>query len=439
MKLSRKITYIEAVMMGIGGMFGLAIFVFPGTVAKMIGSWEVLTWPVAGLLMIPVGLIYSELSSAFKVNGGPAVYTRLVFGDSFISKLLSFLTLMGFFVGWTIAIVIGAIAAPMYLSFSFPMLENFYAILPPIMVIAILLISISGYRRASRVNYALTAALLVVTIFYISTISSRGELSNIIPSNSLNISSFFSSIGIVIGAYGAWVGIPSLYKEIRDPERVVPKATAVSIIATAIVYTALVISLHAVVPYSYFLTNPKAQTSPFSFALEILGSNQGIKVIFSMAVFLAIATTMLIGVLSLSASINSGSEQGVIPISISKYDKKLGDKHIISTLIAAIPSVVLSMVPQYFFQLMVIGLVIGTDLPYLINVSSYLYYKYKGMDKIADYKLKHGVFLGLLSFVIIGISALNLSMLELFWSGVTVAILCALFVLREFLSKREKA
>lgn len=430
--MTSKISFIEALMIGIGGMFGLAIFVFPGTTGKLIGGWDVVAWPLTGALMVSVALIYSELSSAYKISGGPVLYIKLVTGESFVSNMLSFITTVGFYIGWTIAIVIGAISVPQYLAYAFPFISNYSNILPPILVILSYIISIMGIKKATRANYILTLFLLAMSFVYSYMILSRGDFSNIISSQKFQLTPFLSSIGIIIGAYGAWVGIPTLYNEIKDPDKTVPKAVVMSLVFTAGIYTILVLSIHSVIPYEYFVTNPEAQISPFSYALKLINSGGYFKVIFSLAVFLAIFTTMIVGMLSIGTSIHMASEYLLISRKLSEMDKKVGGSNAISTLVTALPSLFLSMEPQYFFQLMVIGLVVGTDLPYIINLVSYILYKIKKADSRASFKLPFGTGVGALAFALVAISTINLSLYELKWSLAAITIIVILFILLKF-------
>ncbi|MGB9725841.1 MAG: APC family permease [Fervidicoccaceae archaeon] len=431
--MAGKIDFTEALMIGIGGMFGLAIFVFPGTTGKMIGGWDVIAWPLTGLLMISVGLIYSELSSAYKVSGGPVLYIRLVLGKSILSDMLSFISTAGFYIGWTIAIVIGAITAPQYLAYAFPFIIPLLPVLPPLLVVITYIISISGFKRATRTNYILTLSLLVVVVIYSASILSKGDFSKIFISPEAKLSPFLSSIGIIIGAYGAWVGIPTLYNQIKQPDKNVPKAVSLSLVFTAAIYTILVLALHSVVPYESFLSVPEAQISPFSYALELVGGSYYFKIIFSLAVFLAIFTTMLVGMLSLGTSIFMASEYGLISKKLAYLDKKIGGSNPISTLVSAIPSIILSIYPQYFFSLMVIGLVIGTDLPYIINLGSYVIYKMRENDLESPFRVPFGLLVGVVAFSLIVISTVNLSLYELEWSLMAIAIILLVFVFLKFL------
>jgi APA family basic amino acid/polyamine antiporter len=436
--LGTGIGYKEALMLGIGGMFGLAIFVFPGTTGKLIGSWDIIAWPIAGLLMVSVGLIYSELSSAFKLNGGPVLYPKLVLGDTIISRLLSFLTSIGFFLGWTIAIVIGAITAPEYLSYAIPIGRSISIVLPIVTVIIVAVISMIGIKRSSTTNYLLTVVLLIISLGFSGWAISKGSIANAYPLPKINPTQFLSSIGMIIGAYGAWVAIPTLYKEIRDAEKIVPSATVASIVITAGIYTLLVVSLHMTIPNDDFVSIPTVQMSPFSYGLEKIGAPYFLKASFSLAVFLAIITTMLVGMMSIAASIHSISEQGLLPNKISLYDKKLGGNFAFSTFIAALPSIILSAFPQYFFQLMVIGLVVGTDMPYLINIASYVCYKLKRMDRLAAFRAPYGSILSAIAFGVIGVSSVNLSSYELEWSFISILLISLAFFPVEWLRKKRE-
>ncbi len=76
--LTRKISLVAMIAMGVGSTVGSGIFTSVGEVAGAAGSaaLAILSFLIGGLLMIPQNLLYTELSSAYPEDGGMVVYFR---------------------------------------------------------------------------------------------------------------------------------------------------------------------------------------------------------------------------------------------------------------------------------------------------------------------------------------------------------------------------
>ena len=437
-ELKKELSFLGALMIGIGGMIGVAIFVFPSTTAMLAGDLGLLAWPIAGFLLMLISYIYIEFSLRYPKSGGPVLYPYLVFGEKgkkVAGWFLSYLEGIGFSIGWIIAVTISAIVLPAYLSYILP-LENTSQTLIAITIITIAgIINILGINITSKTNLALTLLLLfALGIYGYSSISSSNtrtlELS---IHNMNNIEGFLASIAIAVGAYGAWVGITALAGEIKQPDKIIPKSVWGSILIVIITYTMIVYSTYIIVdPKEY--SDPTVMWAPISYAASKIGSKT-ITLIVSLAGTTAIFTTIIVGIAALSRSFYAMGKLGIMPKGISKVNKYTGTP-IRSIILAILLSSLLAISPQFFFKFIVIGLVIGTDIPYAINIIAYLYYKLSGTSKMNLMKDK-GIIIGLLSFVVIGITTFNLGIQEILWSTVTLLIVLALYVAL-YLFKREE-
>ena len=88
----KPLGFISLLTLGINGTIGVGIFFAPSAVAAELpgpsGAWVFL---LAGLALLPVGLIYGRLGGRFAEDGGPYVWARLAFGPK-VAFLLGFLT-----------------------------------------------------------------------------------------------------------------------------------------------------------------------------------------------------------------------------------------------------------------------------------------------------------------------------------------------------------
>lgn len=80
--LARRLGLLDVFCLGLNAIVGSGIFLFPGTLASLLGPASILAFPLCGLLLVPVALCYAELGAMFRENGGSALYAREAFGPA---------------------------------------------------------------------------------------------------------------------------------------------------------------------------------------------------------------------------------------------------------------------------------------------------------------------------------------------------------------------
>ena len=88
-KLIRGIGIFGSAFLVLNGMIGAGIFALPSVVAANAGVLSPWLFLAVGVLMITVVLTFAELSSYFRISGGPVLYATRAFGP-----------LVGFSTGW---------------------------------------------------------------------------------------------------------------------------------------------------------------------------------------------------------------------------------------------------------------------------------------------------------------------------------------------------
>ena len=88
-QLVRGIGLFGGVLLVLNGMIGAGIFALPPAVVERAGVLSPWLFLAAGVLIITIVLTFAELSSYFRISGGPALYATKAFGP-----------LTGFSTGW---------------------------------------------------------------------------------------------------------------------------------------------------------------------------------------------------------------------------------------------------------------------------------------------------------------------------------------------------
>src|SRR3954466_8010720 len=83
--LVRGLSFVDAVLLIIGGVVASAIFLTPSDVAAALPSpvWFFFAWIAGGIVALMAGFAFGELGAMFPEAGGQYVYLREAFGDFF--------------------------------------------------------------------------------------------------------------------------------------------------------------------------------------------------------------------------------------------------------------------------------------------------------------------------------------------------------------------
>lgn len=413
-----KIGLATALGLGVGGMIGVAIFAFPGTTAGLAGDLSPIAWATAGVLMLLVGLVYSELATRYPVSGGPAYYPLLVLterGMKGLGLFLSYLEGVGFTLGWLIAVVVSAIVLPEYLSYLVSITSPGMVAVASIVIVVAL--NALGLRPAGRVNLALTLLLSLVLLLLSSSFLKTPLRTPHASLEGAGLGGFLSAVGIAMGAYGAWASITAVAGEVTSP-RVIPRAVAVSILLVGAFYTLVVYALHYILDPAE-ASSPQAIWAPLAYAASKV-SPLATRIVAVGAV-LAILTTMIVGVASIARVVKALGEMRLLPTLLAREVRGEPLPALITTGLLATP---LALSPQFFFKFIVIGLLVGTLLPYMINIAMHLLASQNTAEAQGDhYRAPGGRFLSLTALLAVLITAVNLGSEEVKWSLAALGII----------------
>jgi Gamma-aminobutyrate permease and related permeases len=418
--------------MGIGGMMGSAIFIFTGSTGMLAGPSSILAWLTAGVLMMAIALCYTELAIAFPKAGGPAVYPYETFGkNKTVRSFFSYLEGICFFLGWTLCVTISGLGIAYYLAIMIPGAAGHTIIIAITAILLCYVINLLGVTLTGKSNLILTAILLCIIIIFIASGISHAKPASYHPFFKGGGMGFVASVALAVGAFGAWTGITTAIEEVKEPEKNVPRAILLSLIITTIIYTLIVIALHGTVDASEFVEGNRVMLAPLGYASEKIGYVWLSRYLLPMAAVIAIFTTMLIGVFSIGRIFLALGRSEVLPKACAKVSKRFKTPWVGLT-IAAVASIAFACFPQYFFKIIVVAMVIGTGLPYGINIVAFIRLRHYRKDVKPTFRAPGGYALPAIAFVVLGISMIGLGLMEIVWSLIALAIIGLYFVIRYF-------
>ena len=292
--LVRGLSLMDSVMLMVGGIIGSGIFLTAGQIATAVHKplYFLGVWIVGGLISLLACFAFAEMAAMYPEAGGQYVYLREAYGE-----------FPAYLYGWMVFTVgqSGTIAA---LAVGFA--EYFGAILPfasahkPIAtllgwtltrghlvstgaIILLTIINILGLRRGSAlVNAATWAKFAAIGIFVLLGLAiGKGSWSNYATSLPLDqpaslshvISGFGVALIAVFWAFDGWVYITWVSGEIKNPQKVLPRALLLGILLVGLIY----ISVSVVYLYALPITQVANETTIAQAAAVALFSSSAAK------------------------------------------------------------------------------------------------------------------------------------------------------------------
>jgi basic amino acid/polyamine antiporter, APA family len=251
----------------VGNMIGAGVFLMPAALAAF-GGISLLGWVISTIGAILLAKVFSNLSKLMPLaNGGPYAYSRKGLGD-----------FAGFLVAWGYLVSIWCTNAAIAVSLV-SALSTFFPVLATNSLIAVLtgLASIWLLTWVNTLGIVTSGKLQLVTtvlkILPLLLIAIGGlffiHWENFLPFNTSGKSEFAAISATATYTFFAFLGlecatIPS--GSVKDPEKTIPRATMLGIVATAAIYLVGTISIMGMIPGK----NLQHSVTPFTDAAVII-------------------------------------------------------------------------------------------------------------------------------------------------------------------------
>ena len=254
-QLKKQISLYSLTMIAIGSSIGSGIFRTPSEIAGYLPSEGLMlsVWVIGGFIAICGALTFAKISAQFPHSGGFYVFLKEAFGN-----------LPAFLYGWSMLLVIntGSLAALSLVFTSslgtFIALSENMQLLIAITAIALLTImNVLGVKFGSLFATIFTSAkltgiftIVVIGIFF--GINQNFDFINTNFSESKNNLSLISAFGLaLIGvtfSYGGYQHATFIAAEVKNADKIVPKAMILGIIIVCLAYLTINIAYLRLLP-----------------------------------------------------------------------------------------------------------------------------------------------------------------------------------------------
>ncbi|MFN0086578.1 MAG: APC family permease [Blastocatellia bacterium] len=265
--LVRHFGTLQATALNMSNMIGIGPFLtIPLLMSALGGPQSMLGWLVAVLIVINDGMVWSELGASMPGSGGSYVYLREGFGRETFGRLMAFLFIWQFILSGPLEIASGYIGFAQYLGYLWKDAPvTLVAIAVGVVNIALL------YRQITHIG-KITISLWVGTLLTTGAVIFTGALhfdSRIafdFPTDAFRFSTgFLLGLGAAsrIGVYDylGYYDICYIGDEVKNPGRTIPRSVIISVVAVAVIYIAINLSIIGIIPWREFVpeTKPAAQ------------------------------------------------------------------------------------------------------------------------------------------------------------------------------------
>lgn len=318
--LRREVGLPGAVLLGLGSMVGTGVFVSIGLAAGVAGPALLAATLLAALVATANGLSSAQLAAAHPVSGGTYEY-----GYRWLSPAF------GFAAGWLFLLAKSASAATAALGLSGYLLELFgvdgdgaralRAALGVAAALAITAFVAGGIRRSNRGNALIVTVTLAGLVVLVAA-----AIPAIVPERLDNFTPFLPrgdallhGAALMFVAFTGYGRIATLGEEVRNPERVIPRAVILTMAVVTALYLGVGLAGVGVLGAAAFGDVAERTAAPLEAVAAALGS-PALAALVSVAAVTAMAGVLLNLVLGLSRVLLAMARRGDAPAYLSRID-----------------------------------------------------------------------------------------------------------------------
>jgi len=238
-QLPRRLGLIDASLIVVGVVIGSGIFLLPNVIARNLPSGAAIlaVWVMAGVLSYFGALAYAELGAMMPATGGQYVYLREAFGPG-----------CAFLSGWVflLAVIPGgmsflAVGFSIYLDHFIPLSPAWREIVSLALLASLAAANYVGVQQGAWIQRIFTSLKIAGLIVLIGSAAFAPHVRSALPSAAPPLASLsYRGIGFALTAclmaYNGWSYVSFVAGEIKNPQRNLPRAMTLGMVAVMALY-----------------------------------------------------------------------------------------------------------------------------------------------------------------------------------------------------------
>jgi len=314
----RQLGLLDIFCISTGAMISSGLFVLPAIAFSKAGPAVILSYLVAGLLLIPAVLSKAELVTAMPRAGGIYFYLERALGPAAgtFGGLANWFSL-------TLKSAFALLGMAIFVMLIYPhSSEMQIRITAAAFCLFFTSISLIGVKVTGRLQILLVIILLVLLGLYLFRGVNYIQLQRYAPFMPFGMGSVFATAGFVFVSYGGLTEMVSIAEEVKNPNRDIPLGMILALGMTTLLYV-LVVAVTVGLVGAKELKNTFV---PISLGATTCMGGVGIMLI-ALAAFIAFITTANAGILSASRFPMAMSGDQLLPSFFQKVNFRYKTPH----------------------------------------------------------------------------------------------------------------
>ncbi|MEV6772548.1 APC family permease [Nocardia sp. NPDC051030] len=230
--LQRRLGLTDSVVIGLGSMVGAGIFAALAPAAAAAGSWLLLALGVAAVVAYCNATSSARLAALYPVSGGTYVYGRERLGPFW-----------GYLAGWGFAAGKTASCAAMALTVGNYAWPEHARVVAVGTVLVITAINYAGVQKSALATRIIVAAVLIVLgVVAVACFAGTHDAATVLPDR-IGVRGVLEAAGLLFFAFAGYARIATLGEEVREPRRTIPRAVALALGITLVIYAVVAVAV----------------------------------------------------------------------------------------------------------------------------------------------------------------------------------------------------
>jgi APA family basic amino acid/polyamine antiporter len=234
--LHRRLGLGDAVFIGLGSMIGAGVFAVWAPAAGAAGAGLLIGLAIAAAVAFGNATSSAQLAAAHPTSGGTYAYGRAELGPWW-----------GFVAGWGFVIGKTASCAAMALTFAaYAAPAGWERPVALLAVAGLTLVNWFGITRTAFLARVIVVAVLLVLAVAVAASASAGDPSLLFGGAAPGIGGPYGvlqSAGLLFFAFAGYARIATMGEEVRDPQRLIPRAIVTAFVIALAVYAVVGVSV----------------------------------------------------------------------------------------------------------------------------------------------------------------------------------------------------
>lgn len=311
--LKKELGLLDVFCIASGAMISSGLFILPALAFKATGPSLILSYILAGILVLPAMLAKAELTTAMPKAGGEYFFIERSIGTAFGT--------VGGFASWfslSFKSAFALVGIGLFATLINPGITDF-----EIKLIAVgsclffMFLNMLGTRHTGRFQIVLVLFLISILFLYVFRGFVFIEPKRFSPFMPFGLGPVIATAGLVFVSFGGLTKISAVAEEVKNPGRNIPLGMFLAFSIVMILYAAVIFVTVGVLEPAQ-LANSFA---PISLGARVfMGSSGGI--VLAIAALLAFISTANAGILSASRSAMAMSRDYILPSFLHRVTAK---------------------------------------------------------------------------------------------------------------------